>query len=204
MLGEVGAAKSFRGIIVGFSCFWPELGLNSNIRFTEIIDIVVPEKKNHSKQWGDGSSKRSMVRLLQTYSKHCITSKTLRDVRLRAESEHRETEVGRRIPVSAAQMRPEQVDEIVRLYSEMKSVKGLARHLGIHHHTVRKHLVDRGVEIEQPRQMSDDELALATHLYIDEQLTAAQIAPKIGFTAGTIVKALNRPGVKMRPQVARG
>ena len=125
-------------------------------------------------------------------------------VRLRAESGHRETEVDRRIPASAAQLRPEQVDELVRLYSEMKSVSGLARQLGIHRHTVRKHLVDRGVEIEQPRQMSDSELALATHLYIDGQLTAAQIAPKIGFTASTIVKALNRAGVKMRPQVARG
>lgn len=88
--------------------------------------------------------------------------------------------------------------------TEMKSIKGLARHLGVHHHTVRKHLIDRGIEIEQPRQMSDDELALASHLYIDEQLTAAQIAPKIGFTASTIVKALNRAGVKMRAQVARG
>jgi len=125
------------------------------------------------------------------------------DVRLRAESEHRETEVGRRIPASAVQFRPEQVDELVRLYSEMKSVKGLARHLGIHHHTVRKHLVDRGVEIKQPRQMTEEELTFAAHLYIDEQLTAAQIAPKIGFTASTIVKALNRAGVKMRPQVAR-
>ena len=126
------------------------------------------------------------------------------DARLRAESEHRATEVGRRVPASGAQLRPEQVDELVRLYGEMKSVKGLARHPGIHHHTVRKHLVDRGVKIEQPRQMSEEELALAAHLYIDEQLTAAQIAPKIGFTASTIVKALNRAGVKMRPQVARG
>jgi transposase-like protein len=126
------------------------------------------------------------------------------DVRLRAESEHRVTEVGRRVPASAAQLRPEQVDELVRLYGEIKSVKGLARHLGVHHHTVRKHLIGRGVEIEQPRQMSEEELALATHLYIDEQLTAAQIAPKVGFTASTIVKALNRAGVKMRPQVARG
>jgi len=89
---------------------------------------------------------------------------------------------------------------MVRLYGEMKSIKGLARHLGIHHHTVRKHLIDRGVEIEQPRQMSADELALATHLYIDDQLTAAQIAPKIGFTASTVVKALNRASAKMRPQ----
>jgi len=126
------------------------------------------------------------------------------DVRLRAESEQRATEVGRRVPASAAQLRPEQVDELVQLYGEMKSIKGLARHLGVHHHTVRKHLIDRGIEIEQPRQMSDDELALASHLYIDEQLTAAQIAPKIGFTASTIVKALNRAGVKMRPPVGRG
>jgi DNA-directed RNA polymerase specialized sigma24 family protein len=126
------------------------------------------------------------------------------DLRVRAESEQRATEAGRRVPASAAQLRPEQVDELVRLYGEMKSIKGLARHLGVHHHTVRKHLIDRGIEIEQPRQMSDDELALASHLYIDEQLTAAQIAPKIGFSASTIVKALNRAGVKMRPQVARG
>ena len=125
------------------------------------------------------------------------------DVRLRAESEQRATEVGRRVPASAAQLRPEQVDELVRLYGEMKSIKGLARHLGVHHHTVRKHLIDRGVEIEQPRQMSADELELATRLYIEGQMTAAKIAPKIGFTASTIVKALNRAGVKMRPQVAR-
>ena len=124
-------------------------------------------------------------------------------MRIRAESEHRLPEVGRRIPASAAQLRPEQVDELVQLYGEMKSVKGLARHLDIHHHTVRKHLVDRGVKIEQPRQMSKEELTLTTYFYIQEQLTAAQIAPKIGFTASTIVKALNRAGVKMRPQVAR-
>lgn len=126
------------------------------------------------------------------------------DVRLRAESEHRAIEVVRRVPASASQMRPEQVEEIVRLYAEMKSVKGLARHLGIHHHTVRKHLIDRGVETKQPRLMSEDELALATRLYIENQMTAAQIATKIGFTASTIVKALNRAGVKMRPPVARG
>ena len=59
-------------------------------------------------------------------------------------------------------------------------------HLGIHHQTVRKHLIDRGVDIEQPRQMSEEKLALATHLYIDEQLTSAQIALKIGLTASTI------------------
>ena len=149
--------------------------------------------------WG-----KSEVRLLQSYSKHCIASKTLMNVRARAESERRVTEVGRRVPASAVQMRPEQIDELVRLYGETKSVKGLARHLGIHHHTVRKHLVDRGVKIEQPRQMSEEELALAAHLYEEEQLTAAQIAPKLGFNASTIVKALNRAGVKMRPQVARG
>ena len=126
------------------------------------------------------------------------------DVRVRAESERHETEADRRAPASAAQLRPEQVDELVRLYGEMKSVKGLARHLGVHHHTVRKHLVDRGVEIEQPRQMSEEQLALAAHLYKEEQLTAAQIAPTVGFSASTIVKALNRAGVKMRPQVARG
>lgn len=68
-------------------------------------------------------------------------------------------------------------DEIVRLYGEMKSMKGLARRLGIHHHTVRKHLIGRGVEIEQPKQMSDDQLALATHLYVDEQLTAEFVKP---------------------------
>jgi len=99
-------------------------------------------------------------------------------------------------------MRPEEVDDMVRLYAEMKSIKGLARHLGIHHHTVRKHLINRGVEIEQPRQMNDTEFALAIHLYIDEQMTAAQIAPKSGFPASTIVKALNRADVKMRPRVA--
>lgn len=125
------------------------------------------------------------------------------DVRSRAESEQRETEVGRRIPASAVQLRPEQVDELVQLYGEIKSVKGLARHLGIHHHTVRKHLINRGVKIAVPRQMSKEELALAAHLYVEEQLTAAQIAPKVGFTASTIVKALNRAGVEMRPQVAR-
>ena len=107
------------------------------------------------------------MRLLQTYSKHCIATKTLENVRLSAESERRAIEVGRRVPASAPHLRPEQVDEVLRLYSEMKSVKGLARRLGIHPQTVRKHLIDRGVEIEQPRQMSNDELALASHLYID-------------------------------------
>jgi AraC-like DNA-binding protein len=47
-------------------------------------------------------------------------------------------------------------------------------------------------------------LAFAIRLYVDGRLTSAQIAPKIGFTTSAIVKALNRAGVKMRPQVARG
>ena len=95
-----------------------------------------------------------MVRLLQSSSKHCMAIKTLMDLRIQTESEYRLPDVGRRIPASAAQLRHEQVDELVRLYQEIKSVKGLARHLGIHHHTVRKHLINRGVKIEQPRQMS--------------------------------------------------
>ena len=124
------------------------------------------------------------------------------NVRLCAESEHRVTEVGRRVPASAAQMRPEQVDEIVRLYGEMKSVKGLARHLGIHHHTVRKHLKARGVEIVQPGLIGPEQLTLAIELYEAGQ-SSIVIGKRLGFDNHTIIGALRKSGVKIRAQLGR-
>ena len=66
------------------------------------------------------------MQLLDGYSKHCIATKALMDVRLRAESEHRTAGVSRRVLAPAAQLRLEQIDEIVQRYSELKSVKGHA------------------------------------------------------------------------------
>jgi transposase-like protein len=142
------------------------------------------------------------VRLLQTYSKHCVATKTLTAVRIQAESERRETEAGRRIPASALQPRPEQVDELVRLYQEIKSVKGLARQVGLHHQTVRKHLKARGVHIEQVASMNSKQIALAVEFYEAGQ-SSIVIGKRLGFDNHTVIKSLRAFGVHIRPQLGR-
>ncbi|WP_157671398.1 hypothetical protein [Candidatus Aquiluna sp. UB-MaderosW2red] len=123
-------------------------------------------------------------------------------MRIRTEFEHRLPEVGRRIPASAAQLRPEQVDELVRLYGETKSVKGLARHLGIHNHTVRKHLKARGAEIVQPGLISPEQLTLAIELHEAGQ-SGIRIGKRLRFDNHTIIHALRQSGVKIRAQLGR-
>ena len=91
---------------------------------------------------------------------------------------------------------------MVRLYGEMKSVKGLARHLGIHHHTVRKHLKARGVEIEQPGLINPEQLTLMIELYEAGQ-SSIVIGKKLGFDNHTILKALRNARVEIRAQIGR-
>ena len=91
---------------------------------------------------------------------------------------------------------------MVRLYGEMKSVKGLARHLGIHHHTVRKHLKTRGVTIAQPGLVSPEQLTLAIERYEAGQ-SSIVFGKRLGFDNHTIIGALRKSGVEIRPQLGR-
>ena len=82
----------------------------------------------------------------------------------------------------------------------MKTLKGLARHLGIHHHTVRKRLKARGVEIMQPGLISPEQLTLAIELYEAGQ-SSIVIGKRLEFDNHTIISALRKSGVKFRGQI---
>jgi DNA-binding CsgD family transcriptional regulator len=84
----------------------------------------------------------------------------------------------------------------------MKSVKGLARHLGIHPNTVRKHLKAQGVAIVQPGLISPEQLTLAIELYEAGQ-SSIVIGKRLGFDSHTIIGALRKSGVKIRAQLGR-
>ena len=160
------------------------------------------EKKNHSKQWGDGSSKRSIVRLLQTYSKHCIATKTLTDVRIQAESERRVTGVERPILGSARQLRPAEVDQLVERYSATQDIKLVADEFGLYRATVREHLKRRNTPLRKMASMNALEITEAVRLY-ETGDSSVTVGEKLGFSNHTILKALRAQGTRIRRQIGR-
>ena len=142
------------------------------------------------------------MRLLQSYSKHCIATKTLMDARVQAESDHRKPEPERRIPASAIRLQPNEVDQLVARYASTQNIRLVADEFGLYRATVREHLRRRGVEIRQMRSMNDSEVAEAVRLY-EAGDSSVTIGEKLGFSNHTILKALRAHGTKIRPQLAR-
>jgi KaiC/GvpD/RAD55 family RecA-like ATPase len=130
-----------------------------------------------------------LVRLLQSYSKHYITTKTLMDVRLQAESDHRKPEPERRIPASAIQLRPDEVDRLVARYNETKNMRQVAREFRMSRTTIREHLRKRGIRVRSAKPMTDAQKKLARQLY-EAGEPSTIIGKKLGFSHHTILRAV--------------
>ena len=142
------------------------------------------------------------MRLLQTYSKHCIATKTLTAVRIQAESEQRAPGVENQIPGSARQLRPSEVDQLVELYKTTQNIRLVADEFGLYRATVREHLKRRNIPVRKVVSMNTLEIAEAVRLYEAGDSTVT-IGGKLGFSNHTILKALRAKGTKIRPQIGR-
>jgi hypothetical protein len=142
------------------------------------------------------------VRLLQTYSKHCVATKMLMDVRVQAESEHRAPGVERPILGSARQLRPSEVDLLVERYKATQNIKLVADELGLYRATVREHLKRRNIPVRKMASMNALEIAEAVRLY-EAGDSSVTVGEKLGFSNHTILKGLRARGTTIRPQVGR-
>ncbi|MBT2498067.1 helix-turn-helix domain-containing protein [Agromyces sp. ISL-38] len=134
---------------------------------------------------------------MQYHSKHCVVAVSPLELvfqsrRSRRPASKRPTPVGR-----ARQLRPDEIDQLVVRYREVRSVNTVAREFGISRQTVGQHLAARGVETM--RRISDGQIELATRRYVGG-LSAATIGKQLGFDAQTILTALRRAGVPIRPR----
>jgi DNA invertase Pin-like site-specific DNA recombinase len=126
---------------------------------------------------------------LQTYSKHCIATKTLVDVRVQAVSDHRKPEPERRIPASAIRLQPDEVDRLVARYNETKNMRQVVREFRMSRTTVREHLRKRGIRVRSAKPISDTQKKLAKQLYEAGEPSTA-IGKKLGFSHHTILIAV--------------
>jgi len=87
------------------------------------------------------------------------------DARIQAESDHRKPEPERRIPASAIQLRPDEVDRLVARYNETKNMRLVAREFRISRTTVREHLRKRGIRVRSAKSLTEAQKKLARQLY---------------------------------------
>jgi len=91
-----------------------------------------------------------------------------------------------------------QIDELVSLFLAGTPRLELASHFGIHPGTVSALLTRRG--LLRVRGLSPQQVDAAAALYIDSGWSLQQIGDQLGFSAGTVRKALLDAGVRTRPR----
>lgn len=105
-------------------------------------------------------------------------------------------------PPMLRQLKPAEVDEIVRLYEADadRTPEQLAAHFGVHRTTVTYHLRRRGVTI-RPRvpAMSAEDIETAARLYRSGS-PLSQLSAKFQVADGTVARNLRKAGVALRPK----
>lgn len=96
----------------------------------------------------------------------------------------------------ARQFRASEIDQLMSRYLEERNVREVAREFGISRATVAKHLADR--RIYTSRGMTRSEVELAIQLYT-HGLSSARVGSQLRFDNHTILKALRKAGVAIRP-----
>jgi hypothetical protein len=124
------------------------------------------------------------------------------DVRLRAESERRGTEVRAPARGTARQLRPDEVDQLVAHYEKVRNIRQVAEAFELYRATVREHLKRRGIEVRQVRSMTEHEMAEAVGLY-EAGDSSVIVGEKLGFSNHTVLKALRASEVSIRKQIGR-
>lgn len=91
-----------------------------------------------------------------------------------------------------------QVDELVGLYEDGMTIAQVSEKLGVHRHTVMRHLVHRGVQT-RPRGLSPEHVTEAAQMYQDG-LTLMEVGQNFGVSAQAVRRAISAAGVQIRPQ----
>jgi DNA-binding NarL/FixJ family response regulator len=99
---------------------------------------------------------------------------------------------------TARQLRPAEVDELVKAYEKGETTQELGKRFGVYRATVGRHLRARGVDTTPPA-LTPEKVQEAARLY-REGWTLARIANRYGVGANTVRTHLMASGVKMRPR----
>lgn len=98
---------------------------------------------------------------------------------------------------------PAAIAELAVRYEAGASIQSLGKAFGLHHQTVRAHLVRQGITIRPLRSFSGGQEAEVARLYRDEQWTMIELATRFGVSETAIRKALIRQGVERRVAARR-
>lgn len=131
-----------------------------------------------------------------------MATKTLTDVRIQAESEHRAPGVNKPIPSSARQLRPSEVDQLVERYKATQNIRLVADEFKLYRATVSEHLKRRNIPTRKMISMNVLEIAEAVRLY-EAGDSSVTIGRRLGFSNHTVIKKLREAEVEIRKQIGR-
>lgn len=141
-----------------------------------------------------------MVGILRTYCNSNSATRQLNDLIDKARTSTPTARPNRRVPKKAApQLAPNQVEQLIALYSQGDSIYQLARRFSIHRGTVKDRLRRAGIEIRpgaQPKLNEADKDKI-TKLY-ESGLSIHKIALQFDITDNPVHNALKERGVRMR------
>jgi DNA-binding transcriptional regulator LsrR (DeoR family) len=121
-----------------------------------------------------------------------ITTRTLLP---RADDETEPIDLRKRV----RQDREALAQELMERYQAGETIKTLAAQFGMHHRTVRKRLLEAGLELRPSRMLSDHQIQQAKVLYEQEGWTTHRIGTEFGVSHNTIRRHLHHLGVMLRP-----
>lgn len=138
--------------------------------------------------------------LLHAYSKQSLGSSAPATLTVKATQSRRPLTSPLSVKQQARQLRPDQVSSLVAHYLSIGSVAAAASALKVSRQTAAKHL--HGAGVETVRRMTQTEIASAIQAYQDGQ-SAARIGRRLGFDPQTVLTALHRADIPVRPRPGR-
>lgn len=142
---------------------------------------------------------RPDVHLLQVYSNPSRSAPSPQELLFRSTAnEHQDArpEPRRR----ARQLRTHEAKAVVGRYREVRNIRTVAAELQLSRSTVARILNEHGVDAT--RRMTTAEISEAAELY-EQGLSSGVIGKQLGFDNHTILRALRRRGVPIRPAAHR-
>lgn len=138
------------------------------------------------------------MRLLHSYSNTLAGKDGPRELIAEAIRVQRQSSATAGRSASAWQLRQHEVDRLVTRYFEVRNIRQVAREWRISRTTVAKHLAERGIETSH--RMREAHIAEAVRLYADGW-SSIRIGQYLGFDNHTVLAALRRAGIIIRPPV---
>ena len=144
-----------------------------------------------------GSSKQSLVHLLQVYSNPAPGVVAPQVLIFRSASGERQ-QATRATLRRARQLRADEAELLVTRYLAVRNIRTVAREFQVSRTTVARILTEHGIDAS--RRMTDAQILTAAKLY-EQGLSSAAIGKQLGFDNHTILKALRGRSIAIRPAV---